>query len=260
MNLTCDVESGKPPALMEWKNRNVVVATGGPASLIYTFIPNVTNHLQSLMCIAFNNVTRITLTKRVTLHLYFEPTVKIIPSGHIHIIENEALLLDCNYTSNDNWNTSVIWKYTTDGHITYTANKKLKLDNIKRNDAGHYTCFVSNSAGEAEDSVIVNVLYPPRTPANIKAFTQSDIILVKWTADYDIGLQKTIFVEYRKHYESRWNQVSAVNRSTVIINGLDPGTIYLLRLYSTTAGGESNKTDEIIVKTGSRRLCPQYSR
>lgn len=72
MNLTCDVESGKPPELMEWKKKNVVVATGGPASLTYTFIPNVTNHLQSLRCIAFNNVTRITLTKRVTLHLYCE--------------------------------------------------------------------------------------------------------------------------------------------------------------------------------------------
>lgn len=82
MTLTCDVESGKPPELMQWMNRNAVVATGGPASLTYTFIPNVSNHLQSLRCIAFNNVTRITLTKRVTLHLYCEYCESIYRQKH----------------------------------------------------------------------------------------------------------------------------------------------------------------------------------
>lgn len=85
----------------------------------------------------------------------------------------------------------------------------------------------------------------------MRAVALDDMILVKWTADYSINLHHTFFVEYRKHSESSWSRVSVEEKSIVVINGLEKDTIYLLRMYSETVNGKSNKTDDIIIKTGN---------
>lgn len=95
------------------------------------------------------------------------------------------------------------------------------------------------------------LLGPLRAPQNVKAVALGTRIIVRWKADQDIGLRETFLVEYRNHYESSWSQFSAEGRSSAIINGLQPNEVYLLRVYSKTAAGESDKTDVIIVKTGS---------
>ncbi|CAC5417059.1 unnamed protein product [Mytilus coruscus] len=92
---------------------------------------------------------------------------------------------------------------------------------------------------------------PLSAPQNIKAVALHTQIIVKWTDNHDIGLQGTFFVEYRKHFESQWSRVSAEDKFTAIINGLQPGAVYFLRVYSKNAAGESSKSDVIIVKTGS---------
>ncbi|CAC5425390.1 HMCN [Mytilus coruscus] len=161
MNLTCDVETGKPPEMMRWEYENNTVTSGGPESLTYTFLSEYKHHLKTFMCIVFNNVTRTTLTAKVSLYLFFEPTVKMIPGGTINITEHDALLLECNYTSNDISNTSITWKSTSKGHFKHNVNKVLTIANITRSDEGQYTCLVSNSAGKSEDTVTVKVFYPP---------------------------------------------------------------------------------------------------
>lgn len=67
--------------------------------------------------------------------------------------------MQCNYTSNDINNTSITWKYPSDYQIKrIKSNEMFILDHIKRTDAGKYTCVVSNSAGKANDTVLVNVI------------------------------------------------------------------------------------------------------
>ncbi|CAC5417058.1 unnamed protein product [Mytilus coruscus] len=158
---------------MQWEHKHYVVAHGGPVSIKYTFILDIIHHLNTFSCIAFNNVTRTVLTQTMLLYLYFEPTVKIVTYRTVNITENETLLLLCNYTSNDDNNTSITWKYPSYGRIKYVqANKFLKVEHIKRTGAGEYTCVVSNSAGKANDTVTVNVLYSPEiniTFENIKS-------------------------------------------------------------------------------------------
>lgn len=99
---------------------------------------------------------------------------------------------------------------------------------------------------------------PPRAPDNLKAVALDHTILVKWTADFDIGIHKSFYVEYRKSFESVWTHVPVKGRSTAVLNGLDLDKIYILRMYSKTKTGESNRTEEIIIKTGrpySNQLC-----
>lgn len=76
------------------------------------------------------------------------------------------------------------------------------------------------------------------------------LIIVKWTANRNTELKEIYFVEYRTHLETSWKTVSVAG-STALINGLAPHTVYFLRVYSKIAAGESYKTEEIMVKTGS---------
>ncbi|VDI52515.1 Hypothetical predicted protein [Mytilus galloprovincialis] len=89
-----------------------------------------------------------------------EPTVKILTDRTVNITEDGTLLLQCNYTSSDDINTYITWKYTSNGHNKYflPSSKSLKIEHIKRTDADEYTCVVSNSAGKANDTVTVNVV------------------------------------------------------------------------------------------------------
>lgn len=88
------------------------------------------------------------------------------------------------------------------------------------------------------------------TPQHIRAVAMDNTIIVRWTADLDSGLQKTFFVEYRKHFDQSWSRISVAESSTATINGLEPDTVYLVRVYSKTGVGVSVGTAEIIVKTG----------
>ncbi|CAG2188813.1 unnamed protein product [Mytilus edulis] len=113
-------------------------------------------------------------------------------------------------------------------------------------DFGSYTIKLYNKVGSAAFTIDLRQL---RAPQNLKAVALDTQIIVKWTGNHNSGLQETFFVEYRKHFESLWSQVSAEYKSTAILNGLQPGAVYFLRVFSKTAAGESSRSDIIIVKT-----------
>ncbi|XP_052074620.1 uncharacterized protein LOC127712276 isoform X2 [Mytilus californianus] len=112
-----------------------------------------------------------------------------------------------------------------------------------------YKVVVTNANGQVNISIDFRSARPLSAPQNIRAVGLDRKIIVKWTANNDIGLEEHFFVEYRTHFESLWGRVSAKDRSTAIINGLKPDEVYFLRVYSKTAAGESIKTDVVIVKT-----------
>lgn len=112
--------------------------------------------------------------------------------------------------------------------------QKISLTNVISNIQHYFSYFVGQL----------------RAPHDLKAVALDTQIIVKWTGNHDIGLQETFFVEYRNHFESQWSRVAVEDKSTAIINGLQPGAVYFLRVNSKTAAGESSKSDIIIVKTG----------
>ncbi|XP_060576315.1 hemicentin-1-like [Ruditapes philippinarum] len=98
------------------------------------------------------------------------PTVPILTygslnvSGHINIIQNEELLLDC--SSNSKPPPTYQWKAK---HIQVTFNKTLQILETEKMHEGNYTCFVTNTMNATErqqngsnrSTVEVHVLYPP---------------------------------------------------------------------------------------------------
>lgn len=99
--------------------------------------------------------------------------------------------------------------------------------------------------------IIICILGKPEIPRNIQVIVSNLEIIVKWQAGNGGGLQQIFFIEYRKRYELEWSVIPAESKTSVGIDGLQMDTVYFVRVFSSTVVGESNKTDEIIVKTGN---------
>lgn len=90
----------------------------------------------------------------------------------------------------------------------------------------------------------------PSAPRNIQTVALINAIILKWHAGYDGGLRKEFCIEYRQHIDVKWQTLSAGEQSTFVISSLEPDSVYIVRMYSQNTVGESNRTDEIILKTG----------
>lgn len=87
-------------------------------------------------------------------------------------------------------------------------------------------------------------------PRNVQVLTLEVKLTVKWKAGNGYGMRQTFVVEYREGFVQEWNVIPAIGDTSVVIDGLQAKTVYFVRLFALTIIGESNKTDEIIVKTG----------
>ncbi|CAC5368480.1 unnamed protein product [Mytilus coruscus] len=164
-------------------------------------------------------------------------------------IENISVIVNDMIRSNENYSIKTMKVIDRVYHKTILVNgSRLMLTvSVKaERDFGSYTIKLYNQFGSAAFTIDLRQF---RAPQNLKAVALDTQIIVKWTGNHDIGLQETFFVEYRKHFESIWSRVSAEYKSTAILNGLQPGAVYFLRVFSKTTAGESSKSDVIIVKT-----------
>lgn len=87
-------------------------------------------------------------------------------------------------------------------------------------------------------------------PKNIQSLALTNDIIVMWQAGYVGGLRQSFFIEYRKDVDVRWLINSAGEQYIFVIKGLKSDTVYIVRMYSKTDYGESDRTDEIISTTG----------
>ncbi|VDI25834.1 Hypothetical predicted protein [Mytilus galloprovincialis] len=91
-------------------------------------------------------------------------------------------------------------------------------------------------------------------PRNFQVVALKLEIIVKWRAGNSGGMLQIFFIEYRNRFESEWNVITAEGKSSEVIDGLQMGTVYFVRMFSRNILGESNTTDEIIIKTGNQHF------
>ncbi|CAC5412546.1 unnamed protein product [Mytilus coruscus] len=71
MTLTCNVNSGKPMETIFWTKNGIVVSSGGPGRLQYTFIPKQDDNFQNFTCTANNTLNSIALRDHIQLRLTY---------------------------------------------------------------------------------------------------------------------------------------------------------------------------------------------
>lgn len=89
-------------------------------------------------------------------------------------------------------------------------------------------------------------------PQNLRVVALKHEIIVKWLAGNSGGILQTLLIEYRNRFESAWNVITITTegKTSEVIDGLQTDTVYFIRMFSRNILGESNTTDEIIIKTG----------
>lgn len=94
------------------------------------------------------------------------------------------------------------------------------------------------------------LLGTPEMPRNVQVLALVVTMIIKWHADKGDGMLPTFFIEYRKGFKQEWKVIPVKDKTSAVIDGLQADTVYTVRMFARTIVGNSNKTDEIIVKTG----------
>lgn len=77
MNLSCSVDSGKPPETLTWRRDRSIVKQGGPSKIVYSFIPAKTDYNSTFTCEAKNADMKKPLTKSIHINIKCKKTTFI---------------------------------------------------------------------------------------------------------------------------------------------------------------------------------------
>lgn len=78
-------------------------------------------------------------------------------------------------------------------------------------------------------------------------------IEISWTPGFNGGYPQQFFVEYRYRQDDDWKTLNASDEtsSTIFVENLEPGTEYVIRMFSRNAINDSDYTSHYSVKTGN---------
>ncbi|CAC5382936.1 unnamed protein product [Mytilus coruscus] len=157
---------------------------------------------------------------RFLLDILIPPTVGINPGRFVSVFEGTQIKLKCNYSSN-NAIKSISWAYDDTDVQKWFNNTQIQLMYIDWTQAGKYACTVVNQAGNDTAFVKIEVLRRPSAPKGIQTVALINKIIVKWHAGYDGGLRQEFCIEYRQHFDVKWQTLSAGEQSTFVISRIN---------------------------------------
>ncbi|CAC5390621.1 DSCAM [Mytilus coruscus] len=119
------------------------------------------------------------------------------------------------------------------------------------NDFRSYTIKLSNKFGSANFNISLRSASCPETPEIMKIIPKENKVIVQWRERFNGGFPQSVVIQYRRRDVQFWNKIPASDPGmhTDYIDGLTPGTEYLIRMYSKNIRGDSNFTDEKLIRT-----------
>ncbi|CAC5357880.1 HMCN [Mytilus coruscus] len=236
MTLTCNVNSGKPMETIFWTKNGIVVLSGGPGRLLYTFIPKREDNFQNYTCTANNTLKSIALRENIQLRLSLRPSI-LVNMTTICMEENMTVILNCLETSGQKVK-SYHWVYNEAGLIE-TSNE-LFLTPLNKSIDGSYTCTGKNEAGSDNATLVLqeDELCQKRNFPSIHLHSDGTNIYVSWKRGF------VFVIEYRQHNSEMWRMISyhdtkKLVRKSLQISDLRPSTEYIIRLSVNGSNGHT---------------------
>ncbi|XP_052805544.1 synaptogenesis protein syg-2-like [Mya arenaria] len=188
------------------------------------------------------NVTSATGVPAVlTLNLVAFPRPRVAD----FVWEKEVLGLDTWHTVSNGTDIAIL--FSDNGLQTVLSFMSVKPDHF-----GNYRVHVNNELGNYTETFRLQAQEHPHSPSNLQNFQKVtvDTIYIEWTPGFDGGLPQKFHVEYREVGASVWRkEVVTSIQSNYTIVGLNEGTMYEIRVYSTNDIGRSYASDAITVST-----------
>ncbi|KAL9705597.1 hypothetical protein quinque_009115 [Culex quinquefasciatus] len=155
---------------------------------------------------------------------------------------------------------------TTDNNDIYTS--ILRINNLKHQDYGDYTCRVGNSIETIRAPIRLQPKGPPEKPTNLHAAdVGSNYVSLVWDPGFDGGISNTKFyVSYRKvaipHHDqmngdcgviqqvsSEWMEFDCQRDVPCSVTPLDQHQSYVFKVKAFNAKGNSEPSNEIATTT-----------
>uniref|UniRef100_A0A0A9YRP0 Basement membrane-specific heparan sulfate proteoglycan core protein n=1 Tax=Lygus hesperus TaxID=30085 RepID=A0A0A9YRP0_LYGHE len=174
----CRPSGGSPPPRVEWSRsrsgslpRNIVQEGN-----LIRFNAVQLSDVGEYVCTASNSAGQVTAVLR--LDVQTKPRIRVDPSGTVRRTAGERLQLICRATGVPA--PAVHWEIETPGSVrsrpettSETGQAIVDIYNLSQSDNGYYTCRATSSAGQAEESVYVqiidnNVDQPPETSSRFE--------------------------------------------------------------------------------------------
>jgi hypothetical protein len=94
----------------------------------------------------------------------------------------------------------------------------------------------------------------PQLPYNITVTSSPHSITVYWSSGFNGGFEQSFYIEICQENGGDWREYGPFHDSPVQyqwgqIRDLQPGNVYLVRMYANNSMGYSNMTEEVIVRT-----------
>ncbi|KAJ0170539.1 hypothetical protein K1T71_013910 [Dendrolimus kikuchii] len=181
ITLECVSVGGKPPAEITWVDSNAGVLTQGvtytveplpdgqrfTAKSIIKMAPKKDHHNQTYTCQAQNTADRAYRAASITIEVKYAPKVKVhVESPEKQIPEGRDAVIGCKADANP---TNLTYKWFINDQPINQSSSILKLYNVTRkyHDAT-IRCLVHNDIGKSEDTMQLEVTYPPSFRAPLK--------------------------------------------------------------------------------------------
>ncbi|XP_055958991.1 hemicentin-1 isoform X6 [Patella vulgata] len=175
-NITCSADCNPPPCNINWykgseTSGNIISSSNGRLQL-----NNIQRQDTTYTCQAkHRNLTTTPLTKTLQITVYYGPeNIRFTPtSSSITVIENESRNVicsaDCNPQCNINWYT---------GSTIISSTELLSLNNIQRQQAGNYTCQVTNTRipGSLQSKQLMVIVHYPPTITSLTSNATNNMI------------------------------------------------------------------------------------
>ncbi|XP_050530866.1 nephrin [Daktulosphaira vitifoliae] len=188
----CQAYGSKPPANITWwkDNEKLLNATqsvsvdGNITSSTLIFRPTKSDNGKSIVCRAENDLVQLKQDGSSAaeediwiIDVHYVPLLKLalgINMNPAHIIEGNDVYFECKIDANPSA-YKVVWKHNgqvVQGNVksgVIMNQKDMALQNVKRQQAGNYSCLASNTEGDGESNVVrLTVMYKPICKINQK--------------------------------------------------------------------------------------------
>ncbi|XP_071148145.1 uncharacterized protein [Mytilus edulis] len=217
LTLVCQVQTGSPPEQLQWSHNGIILESGGPGRLNYSFIPSKKNNEQLLACLAIHPLLLPSLKKEVILNITYKPFITIPVKSNKSYIEGTHGIICCNVESNPPVFLTTWLNNNRKIQEMKSNNNCLRFTAFQRNHAGNYTCLAENTLGKSNSSYELNILYPPK-------------VIVKYTLEHDyIKFECNAYGEPKNYTFLPWEHQSKYHEHIRYLYGNRSGTLCVQR-------------------------------
>lgn len=94
LDLICLVKSGKPPEVLTWRKNRTIIRQGGPSKLVYSFIPDKTDHQSVYSCEVQTSFMEMPLKMTIHLDIQCKQSTTLLKVIRVFSIQIQIQIID----------------------------------------------------------------------------------------------------------------------------------------------------------------------